>query len=161
MRNEISDIRFQDIIVEVTPVLDTGAYADEDILFQATKVANATRAAGVSYCNSIVVNDKDDQGIAFDIYFFRSAVTLAAKNAAEAMSDAVRDEILAVVSIAAGDYIDLANGQIAQKGPSNTGMMLALQPTNQEKDLWIGAVAQGAPTYTASGLVIKLGFIRS
>lgn len=161
MRNEISNIEFPDKMVEVTPVLDTNAYADEDILFQSTKVAGATRAAGVSFCNSIVINDKDDQGLGFDIYFFRSDVTLAAKNAAENMSDAVRDEILAVVSVSAGDYVNLANGQVALKGPSDKGMMVTLQPTNQEKDLWIGAVAQGTPTYTASGLVIKFGFIRS
>ena len=160
---EVSDIQFPDIIVDVTPTLDTSAYADEDILFQATEVSNATRADGVSRCVSIVVNDDDDNGGAFDLYFFDQEVSLASANSAENMSDTVRDSILAVVSFTAGDYIDLANGQIAQKGPSDSGMMHLLQSSSPEtsNSIWVGAVSQDTQTYTASGLKFKFGFIRS
>src|SRR5512133_1698421 len=57
-----------DIVVTVTPTVDTSAYAAGDLLFDSTEVANAVRANG-STCilQSLTVIDKGDQGVGFTL----------------------------------------------------------------------------------------------
>lgn len=155
--------RFQDVVIDVTPTLSTDIYADEDILFAETEIPAAVLDnGGSSILNSLVVIDKDDEGAAFDVYIMRSNVDISAANAAEAVADGDLDEILTKVSITAGDYVGLASGQIAIKGPSDSGMSVLLQPSDAEStSLYMFAVSQGTPTYaTVSDLVLKLGFLR-
>ena len=149
-------------IIDVTPSLDAGnVYADEDILFDITAVSNAVLQGGASILESLVVVDKDDEGAAFDIYFVDNSAAIANANAAEAATDAELSGVLTKVSIAAGDYVDLANGQIVVKSATagDAGMGAVLAPaTSTNTSVWIFGVSQGTPTYTAADdLVLRIG----
>ena len=116
---------------------------------------------GMAILQSITVLDKDDQGGAFDIYFLNVSTSIGTANAAENMADGVLAGILTKVSVTAGDYVNLANGQIAIKSAGEKGMGAILVPTDREAtSLYFGAVSQDTKTYSASGLVFKLGFLR-
>jgi len=151
-----------DNLITITPTLSTDAYADEDILFEETELPLAVPTGGMtSTLQSIVVIDKDDQGLGFDIYILDSTQDVGAANAAENLADTILDNVLTKVSITAGDYVNLANGQIAIKsfGDAGTGVKLKAS-TDSATSLYAFGVAQGAPTYSASGLVIKFGIQR-
>lgn len=142
-------------LIEVTPTLDTNAYASGDVLFDTTAVASVfqpNKATGTLW--SVVINDKDDQGVALDLVFLRSNVSLGTANAAPSISDANATEVLGIVSVATGDWIDLGGCRVA----TVKGINLPLKSTTT--GLWVAAITRGSPTYTASGLVIKLGIGR-
>jgi len=147
-----------DDVIEVTLSLDTSQYASGDVLAATQEVASAVRTSGGrATLMSLVVLDKDDQAGALDIVIFRSNAAMgAAENAAVAITDANAAEILTVVEIAAADYVDLANSQIAVRGPSDSGMGVILEPTTGTS-LYIAAISRDTKTYTASGIVVKLG----
>ena len=65
-----------------------------------------------------------------------------------------------MVPIAAADYNDYINSQIVVKGPSDEGLGFVTYVT-AGTSLWIGAISRDAKTYTAAGIVLKLGFLRS
>ena len=151
-----------DTIIELTLSLSTSQYASADVLAATQELPDALLApGGCAILQSLVVLDKDDQGAAMDIVFFRSEAAMgAAENAALAISDANAAEILTVVEIAAADYIDLINSQIACKGPSADGMGVILTATSGQS-LYVAAISRGTGTYTAAGLVLKIGLLRT
>jgi hypothetical protein len=143
-------------LIEFTPTLDTSAYTSGDVLFDTTAttlVFQANKLTGRLY--SIVINDKDDQGAALDVVLLRSNVSLGTVNATPSISDANATEVLGIVSVATGDYIDLGGCRVATKLLS---LPLPLKSTTT--GLWVAAITRGTPTHTASGLVFKLGVER-
>ena len=65
------------VIKEVTLTLDTGAYADGDVMAATQEVANAVRQkGGRAVLQSVVVLDKDDQGKDFDLLILRTNVSI-------------------------------------------------------------------------------------
>lgn len=146
-------------LLDVTPTLDTAAYASGDVLFASTVCTNLLRVNdGLGLLKSVQVIDKDDQGAAFDLYFFSSNVTTGAFNAAPTISDADLATCLGYVSIATGDYKDLGGARIATKNVLD----MILKAASGTKNIYIAAVnGSGTPTFTASGLVIRLGVIQS
>jgi hypothetical protein len=149
-------------LLNLTLSLSTSQYADADVLAATQELADALLAPGThAILQSLVVLDKDDQGAALDLVFFRSEAAMgAAENAALAITDANADEILTVVEIAAADFVDLANSQIATKGPSDAGMSAVLTATSGQS-LFVAAISRGTGTYTASGITLKIGLLRS
>ena len=144
-------------IVEVTLSLDTSAYADGEVLAATQAVANAARLEGgtVTWA-SLVLLDKDDNGGALDIVLLRTNVAIGTEGAAVTVTDANADEIAAVVSIAADDYIDLINSQIVVKKPADLGF--TIDPADNSRSLYVAAISRDSKTYTASGITLKLGF---
>lgn len=154
--NRIGTVGSDDKLIEVTPTLDTSAYAVDDVLFAATQVANVPVSSGrIVVLESIVVVDKDDMGVAFDIFFFDRTVTFGTINAAPSINDTDAAFCMGFVSIGSGDYKDLGVNRIA----CVRGIGLEMKPNTT--DLYICAVTRGTPTHTASGLIIKLGFLDS
>lgn len=143
-------------IVDVAPVIDTSIYAAGDVLFDTVIAASAVPVAGgSSVLRSVELLDEDDQGIALDLVFFDSLVPLGTVNAAPNISDANARKALGCVSIATGDYIDLGGCRVATL--RNIG--LVLKAAAGATDLYVAAITRGGtPTYTASGLKLKLGF---
>ena len=138
---------------EVTLSLDTNAYADGDVLADTQEIASAVRvAAGAGVLHSVAVLDKDDQGEALDIVFLKTDVSLGTENAAVSISDADADEILCIVEVAAGDYVDLINSQLATKSSVGVGVKAAAAATS----LFVGAISRGTGTYTAAGITLKI-----
>jgi len=139
----------------LTLSLDTVAYASGDVLAdtqQANAFFNYTDGGGT--IESITVIDEDDQGAAFDIYFFNSNVSLGTENGAPNISDANARSCVGFYSVATADYKDLGGVKIASY--KNVG--LAVKAVSGTDDLYIGVVnGAGTPTYTASGIKLVFG----
>lgn len=142
-------------VVEVVPVLDTNAYADNDVLFVPVAVPGFQRAYAPLAARKLVsvsVLDEADQAQDIDLVFSEGTLTLGTINAAVSISDADARKVLGVVSVLIADYSDLVDSQIATKRDIN----LLLQPNTT---LYLSGICRsGTPTYTASALRIKLGF---
>jgi hypothetical protein len=147
------DIKF----VDVTLVLDTSAYAAGDLLVVPQIVNSAVKATdGTGVLHSIMLIDEDDNGSALTLYFANASSSFGTINLAPSISDANARTILGFVDIAAADYKDLGGVKVAFKG--NIGMTIA--PASGTDDIYVAAVlTAGTPTYTASGIKLRLGFL--
>lgn len=156
--NHMGEVGVSMDVIDVTLALDTSTYADGDVLSDTATVSNAMRVnAGKGKLRSITVIDEDDQGVALDVVFFKATQSLGTKNAAPSISDANARDCLGFVSIASGDYIDLGGVRVATKRDIN----LMVEADTGSTSLFIGTITRGGtPTYTASGLKLKIGIER-
>lgn len=156
--NHVGEINQPYNLLDLVPVCDTAIYASGDVLFTATVTGNLMRVNdGKAILKSLQIIDKDDQGIAMDIYFFSSAVTFGAVNGVPSISDADLATCLGYVSVATGDYKDLGGARIATKN----ALDIILKAVSGAKTIYVAAVTQGGtPTYTAAGLTLRLGVIQ-
>jgi hypothetical protein len=142
-------------MITVTLSLDTNAYAIGDVLAATQEVTGYVAVAGSkSFLQSVTVLDADDQKIAMDLVFLSADVALGTENAAPNISDANADNILGIVRIAASDYIDLGGVACATR----TGLGLSILAP---QGLYIAAITGGAPTHSAAGVKVRLGFVRA
>jgi hypothetical protein len=144
-------------LIDLTLSLDTNIYADGDVLADTQEIADAVLAdGGRAMLESIALIDEDDQGIALDLVFFSANRSLGAENGAPNISDANARDCLGKVSIATGDFVDFGGVRVATK----TGIGLLLEAAAGSRSLWVGAITRGGtPTYTASGIKLKLGLV--
>lgn len=143
-------------IVDVTLSLDTSAYAAGDVLADTQVVSNAMRIInGHGLLSSVIVIDQDDQKQPLDLVFLSANVSLGTENAAPSITDANALHVLGIVRVLATDYIDLGGVSVA----TVAGLTLGLQAASGTSDLYVAALTQGAPTHTASGLVLRLNII--
>lgn len=145
-------------IIDITPTLDTSVYADGRILFQPTELALAVAAGGgTSLLQTISVTDESDQGVAFDLIFFRKSVTLGTINMAPSISDGDGDYFCGRVSVVASDYYDLGGVRVAD--PADTARGRLMRADDNQTSLWVAGISRGAGTYAATGLKLKFGFV--
>lgn len=150
-------IKTHSTIVDLTLSLDTGIYADGDVLAAAQELASAVRSNGATgVLQSIYVIDKDDQGMAFDIVVADQTIALGTENSPVSISDADAAKILGIISISSGDYVDLVNSQAV----TMSGLGLVLKPSGASTSVYIGAISRGTGTYTASGIVLRFGIVQ-
>lgn len=144
-------------IVPVILSLDTGIYADGDVLADTQVISGAARDnGGPCSLESVQVLDEDDQGVALDLLFLDANVSIGTENAAPSVTDANARNILGLISIAAADYKDLGASRIA----TVHSIGLVLKAATGSRDLYIAAITRGGtPTYTASGIRLRLGFM--
>ena len=152
-------VQTSDIVVTVTPTLDTNAYASGDLLFDATEVAAAVRAAGGScVLQSVTIIDKADQGVAFTLLVANAATDFGTLNSAPDPDDTECATVIGHVPVATTDYVDLGGAKVACV--RNLG--LVLKAAAAATSVYIaGMNGTGTPTYAAGDLVIQLGFLRS
>ena len=144
----------QTSVYEVTPVLETSILADNDVFFVPIEIPQVFEKGLPRILDSIVVLDGDDQNTDFDLVFSNATVTLGTLNSAVSISDADAAKVIGAVSLLAATHaFDLINSTLFVK----TGIGLAMKGTTAS--LWVsGVVRSGTPTYTASGMKIRLGF---
>lgn len=154
----IGEISTADTVIDLTATLDTAAYASGDVLFDTQEVAGAARVTGGTVTlQNITIIDEDDQGVAFDFYFLNANNSLGTENAAPSISDTNARNILGYVAVATTDYKDLGGVKIA----TIRNLGLVMKAASGATSLYVGAVnGTGTPTFTASGLKFKLGFLR-
>lgn len=143
-------------ILEVTLTLDTNAYASGDVLADTQEITNGVTARrGLGMLQSLVLVDEDDQKQDIDVLFFSALASLGTENSTPSITDANAREYLGKVEVAAADYDDL--GGVAVVSVSNIGLILRAAAGTS---LYVGAICRsGTPTYTASGLKLRLGII--
>lgn len=152
----IGAVGASDILVEITPTLDTSAHSAGDVTISETAIANAARASGAcTILQSVMVVDKDDQKAQLTLYFFDRTVTFGTKNSAPSISDADAAYYMGHIDIAAADYDDLGGVSVA----CVKGIGLEMMPN--ATSIFVAATTSGTPTYTSSGLALKFAFLRS
>lgn len=145
-------------VVDVTLSLDTGAYGSGDLLAATQQVDAALRVAdGTGILQSLTVIDKDDQKAAFTVYILSANNSFGSENSAPSISDADAAAILAVIDVAVADYKDLGGVSVAQI----RNLAIPVKAVSGTDDLYVAVVnSTGTPTYTASGVVLRLGILR-
>ena len=144
---------FRSVVVDVTPVLSTGAYAQNDVLFDFTDVDLGQGSPVRGTINAFTLLDKDDNGNQVSVFVSDSSTaSLGTVNSAVTITDADAATIVGYVDT--GDtYEDLIASKIVR--PS------AFAPigfNSSTGSIYVGGVLRGAvtPTHTASGIVIRL-----
>jgi hypothetical protein len=118
---------------------------------------------GVTRLKGVKVVDKSKQKAAIDLMFFNSQPTVASSdNDAYDVTDAeMAAKYAGILSVASGDYKDIANSSVANVVPAQPILIQAERNTASPygKSLWVAIICRGTPTYTStSDLVIELEF---
>jgi hypothetical protein len=144
-------------VITFTPVLETSILADNDVFFVPIEVPQIFNKKLPRVLQSVIVLDGDDQNVDFDLVLFNASATLGTLNAAVSISDADAAKIIGYVKmVASTDANDLINSTLYAK----SGIGMVLESSGVSESLWVGGVVRsGTPTYTASGMKIKLGFM--
>ncbi len=142
--------------VDLTLTLDTSAYADGDVLADTQEIENVASSASTTrrYVKlvSIEVFDEDDNGTALDVVFLSANNSIGTENAAVSITDTNARDIQAIVNIATSDYKDLGGVQVATKSNIQHILMTTL------RKLYVACITRGGtPTYTASGIRLRIG----
>ena len=139
--------------MDVTPTLDTNAYAQNDVLFNFTAVDLGQGSPVRGTLNAFTFLDKDDNGNQVSVFISdSSSASLGTVNSAVSITDADAASILGYVDTGA-TYEDLIASKIIR--PS------AFSPIGFDSStgsIYVGGVLRGSatPTHTASGIVLRL-----
>jgi hypothetical protein len=145
------------MLAAVALSLDTSAYADGDVLADTQAFTSVARANDVGFVlQSVVLLDKDDQGIGLDLFFLSANNSMGTENSAPNISDANAEAIQGWVGIGSADWYDLGGCRVAQRNNIN----LPLVPASGTTTLYVAAISRGTGTYTASGITVRLGVQR-
>lgn len=144
------------IVVDFTPVLDTNAYGDGDLLFDSVAISDAVKqTGGLTKLESVTIVDEEDQGAAMDLCFTNATADWGTLNSAPSIADGTASNIvIGRVAIASGDWADVGDQKVACV--RNIGLVLRASGT----DLYCFGVSRGTGDYDADSLRIKLGFER-
>jgi hypothetical protein len=145
-------------VIDVTLSADTSILADNDVIAAPQEIVGFfTRPGQTVKLQSLTLLDGDNQNTDIDIFFLNADGSIGAENAAFSLSDAVAATVVGFVELLASTYINFTNSRWAYKGEMHRVMKGADNTTS----IWIGAVCRsGTPTYTATGLKLKLGIER-
>lgn len=142
-------------IIDVTLTLDTSAYASGDLLADTQVVTNALRKTdGTGILHSLMVIDQDDQGVALDVYFLSDNQTFGSENSAPSISDANALTILCRIPVATTDYYDLGGVKVADL----SNLSRIIKAVSGTRNIYVAVVnGTGTPTFTASGIKLRVG----
>jgi hypothetical protein len=150
-------------VIEVTPTLDTNAYASGDRMGSIFEIPFAVLdSQGTALLISLVAIDKDAQGKAFDVMVFEDLpVVASADNAAISIADDEMDKLLGEIVVASGDWKSTAANKYACIRdfaiPVKNRTTYKASDPDGSKSLWGLCVAREGVTHTAAGLVLKFG----
>lgn len=142
-------------IVSVTPVLDTNIYASGDQLGSFFTISGALKNFRSGLLESLTIIDKAKQKSVLNVLLFNASTALASSdNAALDITDALMaSNCLGYVPVAAADYKDLNASSVA----TVRGLNMSVSSTTD--DLYGIILSGGTPTFAASDLVLKFGFL--
>jgi len=148
-----------DEVITVTPVCDTNAYASGDLIFDSVEIPGAARLPGGKVLlQSLGLLDKDDQGVALTLVFANALTDFGTLNEAPDPDDTECLTIIGTVAVATTDYVDMGGAKYACL--KNIG--LEMKAAGGATSLYVACInGTGTPTFTAAGLVLQLGFLRS
>jgi hypothetical protein len=135
--------------VEVAFTLDASLHASGEVLADTQAMAGAVRVnAGAGRIDEIVILDEDDLGLALDIVFLSANTSIGTESGALGISDADAREILGIVSVVAGDYVDMGGMRVATL--RNVGQMI--KGAAASTSCYVALITRATPTPTAGGL---------
>ena len=148
--------------VDVTPTLDTSAYAQNDALFAVRVITNAAwKIDQPVQLVQLTMCDEDNQtAYATSFYFFdSSSASIGAANAAASISDADSRTITGRVDMPSASMLAVGFAGAKHGIVNPTGCIL--KPVSGTRDIYVGAIITSAstPTHSASGVKLRFGFI--
>lgn len=145
------------VLCTAQPVLDTAQYSNNDLLASTSiALSGAVRTnGGTAVLESITIIDKDAQGAAMTVLIADRLTDYGTHNAAPSADDDTVAQTLACIAFAAADYLTVAGVKIATK--SNLGIVCKADGSANYFGL-NAVIGASTPTYTASGLIFKVGF---
>jgi len=147
--SHIGEIGGKTTLTAITFSLDTNIYADGDVLADTQVLAACLRVNdGTGIIQDVIFNDKDDQGLAFDVLVLSADTSMGAENGAPDASDADADTIVGRFSVGVGDFYDLGACRIA----SIKNIGIAVKGATGTDDIYVALISRGAGTYSASGI---------
>lgn len=144
--------------VTITPtVLNADAYDANDVIFDTTAIAGATRAADVpGILTSICYVDKDDNAAANLTFWFLSAnVSFGTADSAPSISDANALNLLGYVSMASASILDVGGAKVGFVG----NLWFPVIPATGTTTVYVAMTSAGTPTHTTGGVQVRLGFL--
>jgi hypothetical protein len=141
-------------VITFTPVLNASVLANNEVFMVDHEVKGVFNKNLPRKLQSIVVLDGDDQNVAFDLVFSSAAITLGTANDVVNITDANAANVLGVVKFVVATHAqDFINSIVFVM----TNINLIMQGSSSS--LFVSAIVRsGTPTFTASGMKIKLGF---
>jgi hypothetical protein len=141
-------------VITFTPVLNASVLANNEVFMVDHEVKGVFNKNLPRKLQSIVVLDGDDQNVAVDLVFSSAAITLGTANDVVSITDANAANVLGVVKFVVATHAqDFINSIVFVM--ANIGLIM--QGTSSS--LFVSAIVRsGTPTFTASGMKIKLGF---
>ncbi len=145
-------------VVEASFTPDTAAYLAGDAWGLKITFPNAMRVnAGTAIVSNIEAIDSEGNEPAFDLVLFDTTFTETADNAVFAPSDADAANIMAVISVAAGNWSTYSLNSSAHRSGLGAGIHLT-----SGRDIEAQLVIREAKTYAASQTItIRLGLIQN
>lgn len=145
-----------------TPTLDNAQiYADKDLMHATVmEFTNVARESGGSGCiTRATLIDKDDQGVAADLWILTASPTNSTLtiNSALVIHDTDLLTVVDVIQFAAAAYDDANTGQTCAVTPSPA---LPYKCASGSTSLFGLLVSRGTGTYTTSGIQLRLQFGR-
>tara|TARA_R100001530_G_scaffold129592_1_gene100019 strand:- start:29 stop:544 length:516 start_codon:yes stop_codon:yes gene_type:complete len=150
-------------VLRVTPTLDTSAYADNDVFFNATEIPNAVKGkGGCSKLIGLSILNEDDAAHDFDIIFMQKETDLGTINDAVGSASkwtnvlAKAAGVLGAIKIDWSDnVIDLVNNHVftAKAGDqtgNGEGFPILLQAENDSTSVYMAAVSRADTPTTAA-----------
>ncbi len=145
-------------VVSVTLSTDTSAYASGDLIADTQQIdAFFRKPDGTGIINSINIIDEDNQGVALYVIFMSTSTSLGTENSAPNISDAnLTAGFQGIVAVATTDYVTISGTKVATI--KNIG--LPVKAVSGTDDIYIAVLnATGTPTFTASGLEMRIGVL--
>ena len=151
-------------VIRVTPTLDTSAYGDNDVLFNATEIPNAVLGnGGCSKLISVSIVSQNTTMVDMDIVFMQVTKNLGTINAAVDISDANLEaaKMLGYVSLdGSNSGISLVNSILytTAAGAEGTTQLdrafpILLQAESNSTSIYFSAILRDqTPTYAADDL---------
>lgn len=143
-------------VFSVTLSCDTSAYASGDLIADTQQMdAFFRKTDGTGVISSINIIDEDNQGVAFYIIFMSTSTSLGTENSAPNISDAnLSSGFIGIVPVATSDYVTVSGAKVA----TIKNLNIPVKAVSGTDDLYIAILnATGTPTFTASGLKMRIG----
>ena len=143
--SNVSIGNFRTKIVRFTPVVDTSAYAANDVLFDTTAVtisSNATAGARGAILSASILDRDDEASQTITLFFLRSNVSLGTINSAISITDDNASEIIGTCSVTTST--DLINSRYGE----SSGLVIPFELTGPT--LYVAATTGGTPTFTSA-----------
>jgi len=131
----------------LTPTCDTLIYAAGDVIFDRTALSIGSDRVSRGKVKFVGLVDKDDTGVAMDIYLLKADVAFGTANATPSITDANAENIIGYVTVTPSK--DLGGVDFGE-----VGCNIPFDITGST--LYVAAVTAGTPTYTASGLFLTI-----
>ena len=151
-------------IIRVSPTLNTGAYADDDVFFAATEIPAAVRGdGGCSLLHAITILNEDDVAHDHDLVFMEVQKNLGTINSAVGSGSlwtnalAKGAGLCGIVKIDwSTNTTDLVNNLVYHTSIGNhgaavtTGLPMMLQAEADSTSVFVAAVSRGGTPTTAA-----------